>query len=65
MWEIIVIGICLVGCQTAVMIIFGLILTSKWFLQRIRWDLYDIFEAFIEFYRVIRKRDKLLEDEES
>lgn len=63
MLDVIVLAICLVGFQTAVLIIFGLIVTSKWFLERIRWSLYDIFEAFVDFYRVVRERDKLLEDE--
>lgn len=63
MLEVVVFAICLVGFQIAAFVLIGLALTSKWFLQRIRWSLYDIFEAFIDFYRVVRERDKLLEDE--
>ena len=34
MFNVVLFAICLVGCQTAVLIMFGLVVTSDWYIKK-------------------------------
>lgn len=57
MFETILFALCLVGFQTAVFILLGLFITSKWYLRKVRIAIIEMMDDALEYYDWFKRKE--------